>query len=81
MKGKIAQHQKKRRTRQVYILLQDLLNRFPYLEGWGVGAKSLAAKAVQTDRQTQTDTGKHLFADFIRMANVNSIPNANLNIL
>ena len=59
MKGKIAQHQKKRRTRQVYILLQDLLNRFPYLEGWGVGAKSLAAKAVQTDRQTQTDTGRH----------------------
>ena len=28
----------------------------PYFEGWGVGAKSLGVKAVQTERQTQTET-------------------------
>ena len=41
-------------TRQVYNRFQDLWNRFPDFEGWGVGAKSLSVKAVQTDRQTQT---------------------------
>ena len=34
-------------TRQVYNLFQDLLNRFPYFEGLGVGAKSIGAKAAQ----------------------------------
>ena len=43
-------------TRQVYNLFQDLWNRFPYFEGWGVGAKSLSVKVGQTERQTQTDT-------------------------
>ena len=27
-------------TRQVYNLFQDLWNRLPYFEGWGVGSKS-----------------------------------------
>ena len=45
-------------TRQAYNLFQDLWNRFPYFEGWGVGAKSLGVKAGQTESQTQTDT-KH----------------------
>ena len=35
--------------RQVYTLFQDLWNRFPYFEGWGVGAKSLGVKAGQID--------------------------------
>ena len=43
-------------ARQVYNLFQDLLNRFPYFEGWGVDAKSLGVKDRQTERQTQTDT-------------------------
>ena len=36
-------------TRQVFNLFQDLWNRFPDFEGWGVGAKSLGVKA---DRKT-----------------------------
>ena len=35
--------------RQVYNFFQDLWKRFPYFEGWGVGAKSLSVKAGQTD--------------------------------
>ena len=35
-------------TRQVYNLLQGLLNRSPYFEGWGVGERAKGAKAVQT---------------------------------
>ena len=31
-------------TRQVYKLFQDLWNRFPYFEGWGVDATSLGVK-------------------------------------
>ena len=44
-------------TRQVYNLLQDLWNRFPYFEGWGVDAKSLGVKAGQTDRHQSYRTG------------------------
>ena len=32
-------------TRQVFNLFQDLWNRFPSFEGWGVGANSLGVKA------------------------------------
>ena len=39
-------------TRQVYNLFQDMLNWSPYFEGFGVGIRSLGAKAVQTYRQT-----------------------------
>ena len=35
-------------TRQVYNLFQDLWNRFPYSEGWGMGEKSLGVKVGQT---------------------------------
>ena len=40
------------KTRQIYNLFQNLSNSFPYFEGWGMDAKSLSAKAVQTTDRT-----------------------------
>ena len=58
--------------KQVCNLFQDVWNRFPYFEGWGVGAKSLGVKdkqiGRQTDRQQTYRTGLDKYGGWVGVA-------------